>query len=129
MLNDIQFLQVKKSFNYIKDIFHLDENSEWYDRPEEWEDSALIFDQMSQGKITGDCNNFVLACRHLLDTAGIKNRIILCKTQDEYHLVCEVDGWILDNTQPRIRSWSELSYEWIKISGFEKKEPWHEIGV
>ena len=54
----------------------------------------------------------------------------MCFTEDgEGHLVCEAEGWILDNRQSRVRSWGELPYKWVKISGYKVGDPWREIAV
>ena len=56
------------------------------------------------------------------------NRLVYVKTETgEGHLVCEVDGWILDNRQPRVTERDLLPYQFISISGFKPGEPWCEV--
>ena len=43
------------------------------------------------------------------------------------HLVTEVEGWILDNRHAWPISRDDLPYEWVRISGYEPGDPWHEI--
>lgn len=128
MLTETQFATVKHIFNDVTAMFEYVTDQDWYNNPEHWEDPKQIEAQLLEGKIVGDCDNFALACRYLLNHEKIPNRIAQCLTEDgESHLVCEAEGWILDNRQTRVRSWGELPYTWVKISGYKVGEPWREI--
>ena len=128
MLTDLEFAKVKHTFEYISSIFEYVTDQSWYGQPERWEDPKYIVQQLEAEKIQGDCDNFALACRYLLTRARVPNRIAMCYTEDnEGHLVCEAEGWILDNRQTRVRSWGELPYAWVKISGYKVGDPWREI--
>jgi predicted transglutaminase-like cysteine proteinase len=128
MLTETEFTKVKETFAYVHSIFEYVDDQTWYGHPERWEDPKYIAQQIEAGAIKGDCDNFALACRYILNQARVPNRIAMCVTETgEGHLVCEAEGWILDNRQTRVRSWGELPYQWIKISGYKPGQPWHEI--
>jgi predicted transglutaminase-like cysteine proteinase len=129
MLTDEQYAVIRKTFDHVLSIFEYAKDIDVYNVLEHWEDPTQIRKQLDEGKIVGDCDNFALACRYLLNQANIPNRLVMCSVEGEGHLVCEVDGWILDNRQTRVRSWGELNYTWLKISGYKAGDPWHEIAA
>lgn len=66
--------------------------------------------------LVGDCEDFALWCRQELKKKGIDSDLVLCKTErGEWHLVCSVNGWILDNRYSFVMSRDILNYEWISI--------------
>lgn len=79
--------------------------------------------------VTGDCEDFALACRKLCRDAGIRSRLVLCLLEGEGHCVLEVDGWILCNNQSSVRSRDNLTgeYQWWAISGYEPGDEWRLI--
>lgn len=81
--------------------------------------------------VTGDCEEFAMACRKLCKQKNIKTRLVHCLVnidgEQQGHLVLECNGWILDNIQNKVVSKDELDYTWIKISGYERGEKWHYI--
>ena len=80
------------------------------------------------GIIGHNCDDFALACRQLCREKNIPSRLVVCQTEKGgYHLVTEVQGWILDNRQNGVVSRDDLDYKWLKISGYEKGESWHSI--
>jgi len=130
MLTDVEFSKVKEIFKQVLGMFEYVDDKSFWNTPEHWEDPKYIAQQIETGKVEGDCDNFALACRYLLNQAKVPNRIAMCLTEDgEGHLVCEAEGWILDNRQTRVRSWGELPYKWLKISGYKVGEPWHQIAA
>lgn len=75
-----------------------------------------------------DCDGFCLACRTLLRQRGIASRLVYCEINNGGHLVVEAQGWILDNRQRGVVANTLLKeYRWLRISGFEAREPWREI--
>lgn len=100
-----------------------------YHASEYWVAPAEIRAQIdSQGFILGDCDDFASLCVTLARKLQMPARFVLCLTEtDESHLVCEVDGWILDNRQDTVRARDDLRYVWLAISGYNKGEPWHSI--
>jgi predicted transglutaminase-like cysteine proteinase len=66
--------------------------------------------------LVGDCEDFALWCRQELSTKGIPSDLVYCLTEDgEGHLVCSVDGWILDNRYTKLMRRDDLPYTWITI--------------
>lgn len=64
----------------------------------------------------GDCEDYALWCRQELKKHGIESDLVLCKTeQGEWHLVCGVEGWILDNRYRRVRRRDDMRYEWVAL--------------
>ena len=119
-VEDLQELldSVQSRFTYVPDEERFGEADYW----------MTISDLDADGKLRGDCDDHALLCRHELRAKYIPNRLLFCQCENgEYHLVCEVDGWILDNRFERVISRDDLQYRWIAISGFEAGEPWHEI--
>ncbi|MNE56540.1 hypothetical protein D3C80_1514520 [compost metagenome] len=66
--------------------------------------------------LVGDCDSFALFCRQALKARGIASDLVLCLTEtDEGHLVCSVDGYILDNRYRWVQSRDSLDYTWISL--------------
>jgi predicted transglutaminase-like cysteine proteinase len=111
---------VKRRFIYKSDI------SLWK-VPEHWENYDQIPDV---GTIVGDCDCFAMACRKECRKLNIPSRLIHCLTEDKVgHLVLSVDKWILDNRQKCPVEKTDLDdvYCWIKVSGYERGDKWHDI--
>ena len=113
------FRRVKNNFVFIEDRGL--EN--WQMPPEGYNGRQLIKD---------DCDGFCLACRALLRDTNIRNRLVYCELKERGrtygHLVVEVEGWILDNRQNTVVSNTILyDYSWLRISGYEPMDNWHEI--
>lgn len=78
--------------------------------------------------VTGDCEDFALACRVLCREKGIKSRLVLCYTEtNQGHCVLECNGYILDNRQKTVIRRDDLEYRWISISGYNLGDEWHKI--
>ena len=76
-----------------------------YQRPEHW-----------QAGLVGDCEDFALWCRQELELLGIASDLVLCLTETgEGHLVCSVDGWVLDNRHKFVMRRDDLQYQWISL--------------
>lgn len=76
----------------------------------------------------GDCDDFALMCRKELRKLGIPNRLVYCIVETGGgHLVCEVQGWILDNRCYKVARRDDLPYIWKALSGYEEGEPWRRI--
>ena len=66
--------------------------------------------------LEGDCDDFALWCKQELDNRGIDADLVECLTETEQrHLVCSVDGWVLDNRYRYLMRRDELKYTWLKI--------------
>jgi predicted transglutaminase-like cysteine proteinase len=89
---------------------------------EYWMDKAEIAEALKSGRgeFKGDCDDFVLACRMLCREQNIPSRLVFCKIDsEEYHLVLEVNGYILNNIHKWVMRQDDLDWEWISMSGFE----------
>lgn len=113
----------------VQSHFVWEPDSKVWSKPDHWEaleDVAAVTD--ADGKVHGDCDQHALLCRQALRAKNIPNRLALCLTETgECHLVCEADGWILDNRFPRVMERDLLNYKWVSISGFNPGDPWHEV--
>lgn len=93
-----------------------------------WETDSQLLDMLGNGTVTGICATFALLCRLELDKAGIANTLVYCQTETGgYHIVCSVDGMILDNRQQAVLSNTQLEqigYNFISESGTHKGDQW-----
>lgn len=102
-------------------------DKENYGELEYW---AMPKDSIRSNGIVGDCEDFALFCRKLCREEDLKTRLVLCLTEDdEGHLVLECEGWILDNRQHGVVKRQDLPYTWIRISGYEPGDDWHDIDM
>lgn len=128
MLTEKQLTVVEAAFNTVSNMFTYKTDAMVWQREEHWEDPAFIADQLARGEIIGDCDNFALACRYHLFQYDIPNRIVFCLTETgEGHLVCEAEGYILDNRQTKVMPWKSMPYKWIKISDYKIGGPWRNV--
>lgn len=100
----------------------------WPDRGEHWQMPPRDYD--GSQALKDDCDGFCLAVRTLLRRQQIRSRLVYCKVDGTGHLVVEVNGWILDSLQKTVVANTLLTtqqYQWLRISGFNKGDPWHEI--
>lgn len=113
-IRDIHW-EVKQGFTYVTD-------KEQYERNEHWVMPKDPFE------VTGDCEDFALACRVLVRNKGLKSRLIFCKTEDGGgHCVLSVGGWILDNRMERVHDYQymiKIGYRFIAMSGYEEGDTW-----
>lgn len=80
-------------------------DSEQYGLPEFWTASLV-----------GDCEDFALWCRDQLAAEDIQADLVLCLTETgEGHLVCSVDGWVLDNRHRWLQRRDDLRYSWLAL--------------
>lgn len=76
-----------------------------YKKPEYWQVSLI-----------GDCEDFALWCRAELANRGIQADLVLCLTETGGgHLVCSVEGYILDNRHTWVMRNDDLPYKWISL--------------
>lgn len=109
------FTKVLNNFTYVSD-------ANQYGILERWIAPADDYDGSQHLK--GDCEDFALALRKLLNDSGITTRLLVCRTEtNEQHCVVvaseEDKSFILDNRFSCIQTKSDLSnrgYTWIKIS-------------
>lgn len=110
--------RVLSGFRYVSDIDQWGVEEHWHLPPD-------------VDSVVGDCDDFAIACRHLLRESGVSSRLIVCRVPEGYHLVCAAGPWILCNRQSAPRQKTELmlhhGYRWMYASGFEPGEPWREV--
>lgn len=121
-LEDI-FTDAKSRFIYTPD-------QKAWGKDEYWASIKEIADKARDNSsyIFDDCDGFATYCVARLRYEGRPARYVFCQTEtQEFHLVAESDGRILDNRQNEIQYLNKLPYKWISISGFKAGDPWHEI--
>lgn len=108
------YTKVYKAFTYVNEKI-----DRWDLRPSYWNGE----------KFSGNCGEFALACLQECKKARLLARmLVLQRPQGDWHGVCEVNGWILDNTQGDVRSRDHFKeYKFHAISGYTYKDPWHLI--
>lgn len=118
--------QCKEVHGRVYKGFHYMDDSVQFGKIEHWNVPDTI------DRVTGDCDEFALACRALLDEVGVKTRLVLCRTElGEGHLVCAVGNFILDNRERRVRTKQYMQrrgYQWLAVSGPQRGDPWHLVG-
>lgn len=78
--------------------------------------------------LVGDCEDFSIAVRELLKEINIESDLIYCKDENgEGHLVCSVDGWILDNRHKWLQRRDDLPYTWLRLG--KPDGTWYEISL
>jgi len=76
--------------------------------------------------LVGDCDSFALWCRQELQQRGIASDLILCLTEaGAGHLVCSVQGHILDNRHKFVVRRDDLPYRWVSLG--QPDGTWREI--
>lgn len=96
-----------------------------------WMSPDEIREQLaSHGLLLGDCDDFAALCVMLARQQGLPARFVFCQAETgEYHLVCEVEGWILDNRQMDVIARDDLDYTWLAISGYAAGDPWRIVAA
>jgi|LWDU01.1.fsa_nt_gi predicted transglutaminase-like cysteine proteinase len=84
------------------------------------------------GPVSGDCDDFALACRGMLRDNGIASRLMVVKTGGGgHHLIVLTDAFrVLDNRADHVYTWHQgpsRKYQALMVSGFEAGDPWHEV--
>ena len=112
------FDRVKAGFRWVSD-------EEQFGFPEDWR-IPKDFD-----RVTGDCDDFAIACRELLREKGYDPRLLTCSIQGVGHLICVLGKIALDN---RMRGVVEVKtlvsrhgYSMISISGRKAGDDWHSV--
>ena len=119
MINDRElrdiFWRVKTGFKYVSDEYQYGSWDHWV-TPED------------PDNVTGDCEDFALACRKLAREHNYESRLIYCKTETGGgHCVLSVGGWVMDNRRDSIERKEHLPYEWVAMSGLNPGDPWSHI--
>lgn len=120
------FQLVKSNFTYVSDQQQHGLREAWIQPDESYDGTQPI---------KGDCEDFALACRSLLLKAGIKSRLIVCKTESgELHCVVGAEDalnviHILDNrnTYTVSKAFMDERYETIKVSDYEPGGKWFKV--
>jgi predicted transglutaminase-like cysteine proteinase len=80
----------------------------------------------------GDCNDYAVTKRHELLERGWPSRTLLLAEvvvpSGEHHLVMVVrtkqGDLVLDNLSPKIRSWTQPPYQWVRIQSAGNPKFW-----
>lgn len=121
-----QLDSVEDAFRSVHERFVYQTETLRWGEVEHWETSLELPE--APAKIYGDCDAHALACRRELRRRDLRNRLVFCRTESGgFHLVCECEGWILDNRHDWVMSRNDLDYQWISISGYETGDPWRKI--
>lgn len=115
-------LKVKAGFTYVSDERQYGESEKWVD-------------PVDVTAVTGDCEDFALAVRHVCREAEVKTRLLFCTLDGAGHIVLEHKGYISDCGLMAVHSHDELEdhpgtfglYRWISLSGFEPGDGWKKV--
>lgn len=122
-------MSVSTVFNAAKEAFGWASDQATFHQCEYWATTEEMLAAAVDGKVRGDCDDFAELCVHQLRIEGYPARFVLCLTESgEAHLVCEVEGMILDNRQAYPTPIDRLEkYTWLACSGEQPGEPWRRI--
>lgn len=85
----------------------------------------------------GDCNDFAVTKRHeLIERKWPSSALSLAVVRTrggEGHLVLLIrsrDGdFVLDNLQPRVRRWTDLNYQWLRVQSSANPRIWFNVNA
>lgn len=122
ILDDVHW-ELKNRFIYVSDLEEHQVNDFWQ-LPSEM--------RTTHGRVVGDCEEFALSVRAMLLERGIHSRLVLANTKPHkkkpsFHMVAEVDGWILDNRQSKVVSREDVNYRFLAISDYDLYQPWRVV--
>lgn len=111
--------RVFRGFRYVTDKKKYGLNEYWDNR-------------LDPDNTIGDCDDFALTCYRLLLETGIgQARLVMCQCEnDEWHLVCAADHYVLDNRHRHVKTKKELEqlgYRWHAISGGPTDQQWRRV--
>jgi len=113
------FNRVHAGFKYVTDEVQYPESIDDWRIPKDFD------------RVTGDCDDFAIACRTLLKEKGHKPRLLYCRAETgEGHLICILGKMALDNRMFKAVEITELTrrgYILISVSGTEPGEYWRSV--
>ncbi len=113
------------AFDEVSDGFRYVTDEEQHGRREDWRLPEAC------GEVTGDCDDFAIACRTVLKEQGYRARLLFCKAETgEGHLICVLGKMALDNRQRgpvEIRALVDQGYSLMAVSGTQPGDAWREI--
>jgi hypothetical protein len=117
--------QVFELFTYLLDTTQF---------PEILDDWRSYADQVEQGiAFQDDCDGFAMTIAELLVRRAIPAetiRLVVCDVETgEGHLVCMVDGYMLDYRRPLLSPWEEAPYTWYMSMKMSEPGVWKELSV
>lgn len=120
---------ITKAFYNVLNRFQYTPDEQAWGSPEYWASPKEMAAQAdADGMVRGDCDDFAILCRDELAKAGLRSRLVFCQVETGgYHLVCEIDGWVLDCRHRIVMPRDDLPYQWVSISGYATGEEWREI--
>ncbi|WP_203466403.1 transglutaminase domain-containing protein [Dechloromonas sp. TW-R-39-2] len=113
-------------FHAAKHQFYYQADLKAFGKVEYWIGPAEIREQLAtQGVVVGDCDDFASLCVMHARAQGLPARFVLCLTEaGESHLVCEIEGWVLDNRQSEVERQDDLDYSWLAVSDYVAGGDW-----
>ena len=117
---------------------YVDDSIRWKDDAnlkagEHWETDAELIEEIEhKGFVDGDCDAFAKLAWMALRRLKVPSRLVMCLVPGYgYHLVCEAEGWIMDNRQKYAMRRDDLEagqgYFWLSKSAYEPGGGWTTI--
>lgn len=112
--------RILAGFKYVEDGVQYPGSLDHWATPEDYD------------RVTGDCDDFAIACWGLLREKGHKPRLLFSLTEDgRGHLICVLGKMAIDNRQRypvEIKILADsIGYTFISVSGREPGAPWRTI--
>jgi len=126
VINDLYFElskihdRVHRGFRYKHDIHN-------YGVDEDWRFPV------DPDNVVDDCDGFAIACRMLVKEMDpdLETRLVACQTETgEWHAVCAVGNYILENRYYRVMTKEELikeGYKFHYVSGLNPGDDWYKL--
>jgi hypothetical protein len=123
---------VETTYNQVFELFtYLLDTTQFPEILDDWRSYA---DQVEQGiAFQDDCDGFAMTIAELLVRRSVPPesiRLVICETETNTgHLVCMVDGFLLDYRQPLFLAWDKAPYTWFMSMAMSEPGIWKTISI
>ena len=125
-ITQVQLAQIDKVHADVLAVFKYKTDLEQHGKEDHW--VATDIAQLKEGGyFYGDCEDFALSSRLLLDRLEIPSRLVYVKYDNQDHMALEAGGYLLDNRFKTAISRDVVSYNYIKVSSYSSGGKWEKI--
>mgnify|MGYP006442901509 CR=1 FL=1 len=80
--------------------------------------------------VRGDCDDFSITAAEMLVERGAERgsvSVATCLTPSGPHMVCLLDGWMIDNRQRHVIDWRDADYTWLSVMRLDEPGTWRRV--